>query len=72
LIRRFFQAAEDERKLLREGAGAAAADYPELVRALGNSRVNATHQKNGVVARLSARWHLDPEPLETCPLMLPA
>jgi hypothetical protein len=72
LISEFFRAAEDERDLLREVAGAAAADYPELLRVLGRKRVDATHRKDGIVARISARWHLDPEPLRACPLMLPA
>jgi hypothetical protein len=72
LISEFFRAAEDERNLLREVAGAAAADYPELLRVLGSKRVDATHRKDGIVVRISARWHLDPEPLRACPLMLPA
>jgi hypothetical protein len=72
LISEFFRAAEDERDLLRKVAGAAAADYPELLGVLASKRVDATHRKDGIVARISARWHLDPEPLQACPLMLPA
>ena len=72
LISEFFRAAEDERDLLREVAGAAAGDHAELLQTLGTKRVDATHRKDGVVARISARWHLDPEPLQACPLMLPA
>ena len=72
LISQFFRAAEGERDLLRDVAGAAAADYPELLGVLASKRVDATHRKDEVVARLSGRWHLDPEPLQACPLMLPA
>ena len=72
LISEFFRAAEDERDLLRKVAGAAAADYPELLGVLASKRVDATHRKDGIVARISARWHLDPESLRACPLMLPA
>ncbi len=72
LISEFFRAAENERDLLRKVAGAAAADYPELLGVLGSKRVDATHRKDGIVARISARWHLDHDSLQACPLMLPA
>jgi len=71
LVGRFFRAAEDERDLLRKVAGQAAMDYPELLRILAKKREDATHQKDEVAARISARWHLDPKPLQACPLLLP-
>jgi len=71
LIGEFFRAAEDERDLLRKVAGQAAMDYPELLRILAKKREDATHLKDEVVASISARWHLDPKPLQACPLLLP-
>jgi len=71
LIGEFFRAAEDERDLLRKVAGQAAMDYPELLRILAKKREDATHLKDEVVARMAARWHLDPKPLQACPLLLP-
>ena len=71
LISEFFRAAENERGLLRKVAGQAAADYPELLRILDRKRADATQLKDEVVARISARWHLDPKPLQGCPLLLP-
>lgn len=71
MISEFFRAAENERDLLRKVAAEAAADYPELLRILAKKREDATQVKDEVVARISARWHLDPKPLEACPLMLP-
>lgn len=71
LISEFFRAAENERDLLRKVAGQAAADYPELLRILDRKRADATQLKDEVVARISARWHLDPKPLQGCPLLLP-
>ena len=71
LIGEFFRAAEGERDLLRKVAGQAAMDYPELLRILAKKREDATHLKDEVVASISARWHLDPKPLQACPLLLP-
>ena len=71
LVGEFFRAAEKERDLLRDVAGQAAKDYPELLRVLAKKREDATHVKDDVVARISARWHLDPKPLQGCPLLLP-
>lgn len=71
LISEFFRAAENERDLLRKVAGQAAADYSELLRILDRKRADATQLKDEVVARISARWHLDPKPLQGCPLLLP-
>lgn len=71
LISEFFRAAENERDLLRKVAGQAAVDYPELLRILDRKRADATQLKDEVVARISARWHLDPKPLQGCPLLLP-
>ena len=71
LISEFFRAAENERDLLRKVAGQAAADYSELLRILDRKRADATQRKDEVVARISARWHLDPKPLQGCPLLLP-
>lgn len=71
MISEFFRAAENERDLLRKVAGQAAADYPELLRILDRKRADATQLKDEVVARISARWHLDPKPLQGCPLLLP-
>jgi hypothetical protein len=70
LISEFFRAAENERDLLRRVAGQAAVDYPELLRILDRKRADATKLKDEVVARISARWHLDPKPLQGCPLLL--
>jgi hypothetical protein len=70
-IGEFFRAAEGERDLLRKVAGQAAMDYPELLRILAKKREDATHLKDEVVARMAARWHLDPKPLQACPLLLP-
>ena len=70
-IGEFFRAAEGERDLLRKVAGQAAMDYPELLRILAKKRQDATHLKDEVVARMAARWHLDPKPLQACPLLLP-
>jgi hypothetical protein len=70
-IGEFFRAAEGERDLLRKVAGQAAMDYPELLRILAKKREDATHLKDEVVARMAARWHLDPKPIQACPLLLP-
>jgi hypothetical protein len=35
-------------------------------------RVDATHRKDGVASRLAARLSVDLEPLQWCPMLLPA
>jgi hypothetical protein len=68
----FYAAAKHVIDLLRRTAVAARAGDGRRARTLSFMRIGATHEKDRVADRLSARWHLAPAFLQACSLMLPA
>jgi predicted LPLAT superfamily acyltransferase len=63
---------ERQTDVLYQTAAAASTDDTVRFRKLSELRIRLTHQKDGLVVRLSSLWGISPDTLQRCPVGLPA